>query len=804
MNGTTGNFLHLYFEDRVSLSNSNLKHDIFNEAVRKMQASERLEDVEESEERKETEENNENHRTPEINESDEMDEIEEEIDVYLNNVNENSFNCINTYLVQYPLRPKYRPYNYTSTLQNIYYGTNYNKYRRIKNNQGKTEECFVFEYKLHEYIKEDLHKTNVTIRDSVSKSATDMQQTYNANIGRLISSSVLCDYISSCVGYFKYNPETKNREIYLIPVKDIYQFKPTFDNIDKELKNEPESVPTHENYLQRSSQSGETKQDYENEKDASFFKTQENEELASNEKGKGETDENRKFGKNKWENIYNIYDADSVEAHEIISLFTNVRRTNSVINFQHKERKDTKGNEQKEEFPYMKFDPDGVSYLNTICRDLEETGSDINTTTYVDNRNTMSTKIAPISSLDFGNIDKKENYKTSSNKNEDIIYGNINRFYFLSLSLDEQVIEILRLKNVQTLDEIKRILKYNENEGLLIDTLKKYCVNILGSWVIKSKYLYKFDKETTEKKEKVSNDKFTFIDYKILVRNLLIGLIYKQVEPLIIQFIETEKQKLKKEVHGENKEQGCKNNNNNNTENKSNNICDKNITKKINYSNSILIENFEKATNLPNHIILDIFTPLCEYKHTGYYYKYWIDEDFLRKHIKICLLYHQEWKNKLTEIAKLIQHFKTKSNIINDFHIDKPTIEKHIIRILNNNCFPLSTIHEKLKKEVKNVPIDMNIFKQALASVAVNINNFWCLNIVQENEINNCRNALIQTYQQNYNLVSTKTQLIAEVEKRLKSPLNIPDIYFRNILKELCIQREGRYWFKGNDHLNET
>lgn len=735
----------------------------------------------------------------ETDETDEEEEVEEEIDVYLNNINENSLNCINTYLVQYPLRPKYRPYSYTSTLQNIYYSSGYSKSKKGKGRPEQMEESFVFEYKLHGYITKELHKLNISVREgSSNKEAKDTRRsTNNSDTGRLISSSVICDYVTTCVGFFKYNEEKKKREIYLIPVKDIFQFKPVHGSMDRELKNELDCELTQEPFYRRVPQLTRTKREPENEGLANEHKDDYG--VINGKTGenmKGGTGEQTKMDTGPWENIYNIYDADSEESQEMISLFSSVldKKYVSSGSFQHKETT----SECNENSSYMKFSSDTFSYLNTICKDLEENESEENSCAYLgeNKTNTISTSY---SGYDYANINKKESNALGAVKAEDIIYGNINRFYFFSLSLDEQVLEMMRIKNVLTLEEIKRILKAKEPDSVLMDTIKKYCVNILGAWVIKSKYLYKFLKGKSEKKvEEKSNtdEEFTFVDYKILVRNLLIGLIYKQVEPLMIQFIEGEKQRVKKEISGSYKECGVSSSDGRSR--------DKNMVKKINCTNSILIENFEKATNLPSHIILDIFTPLCEYKLTGYYYKHWIDEEFVRHNLKFCLLYHQKWKTKLAKIAQSIQHYKSKKTIINDFHVDRHTIEKYITRILNNNCFTLPTIYEKVQQESKNTSIDMTVFKMALSNVATNINNMWCLNIVQKNEINNCRNALIQIFQQNYNLVVTKAELIKEVEKRIKCPLNIPDIYFRNMLKEFCIQKEGKYWFKGNDSIVGT
>lgn len=732
----------------------------------------------------------------ETDESSEEGEVEEEIDVYLNNINESSLNCINTYLVQYPLRPKYRPYSYTSTLQNIYYSSGYSKSKRVKGKQEQIEDSFVFEYKLHGYITKELHKLNISVREGGSnKEPKDTRRsTSNSDIGRLISSSVLCDYITTCVGFFKYNGETKKREIYLIPVKDIFQFKPIQGCLDRELKNELDCGLAQDSFYRRAPQLTRIKREPGIEGSSSVHK----DDIGvingkPSENMKGGSGEQTKTDTGSWENICNIYDADSEESQEMISLFTNVLDKKHINSghFPH----DEKISEYSENNSYMKFSSDTFSYLNTICKDLEENESEENSCGYL-GENSANTTNTGYSGYDYANMNKKESNTLSALKTEDIIYGNINRFYFFSLSLDEQVLEIMRIKNVLTLEELKRILKAEEPDSVLMDTAKKYCVNILGAWVIKSKYLYKFFKGKPEKKveEKTNTDEeFTFVDYKILVRNLLIGLIYKQVEPLMIQFIEGERQKVKKERNGPNREYGF-----NSSDGRGR---DKNMVKKINCTNSILIENFEKATNLPNHIILDIFSPLCEYKLTGYYYKYWIDEEFVRHNLKFCLLYHQKWKTKLTKTAQLIHHYKSKKAIINDFHVDRHTIEKCIIRILNNNCFTLSTIYEKVQQESKNTSIDMAVFKVALANVATNINNMWCLNIVQKNEINNCRNALIQIFQQNYNLVLTKAELIKEVEKRIKCTLNIPDIYFRNMLKEFCVQREGKYWFKGNDSI---
>lgn len=736
----------------------------------------------------------------EIDETDEEDEVEEEIDVFLNNINENSLNCINTYLVQYPLRPKYRPYNYTSTLQNIYYSSGYSKSKKVKGKPEEVEESFVFEYKLHGYITKELHKLNISVREGGSNKETKdtRRSTNNSDTGRLISSSVLCDYVTTCVGFFKYNEEKNKREIHLIPVKDIFQFKPVHGNIDRELKNELDCELAQDPFYRRVSQLPKIKRETESEGSSSIQKDDMG--ILNGKAGnntKGGTGENTKIDAGSWENIYNIYDADSEESREMISLFSSVSDKKQIGSggFQQEE----KTSECNENNSYMKFSSDTFSYLNTICKDLEENESEENSCMYLgeNKTNTISTSY---SGYDYGNINKKEISAMGSVKTEDIIYGNINRFYFFSLSVDEQILEMMRIKNVLTLEEIKRILKSKEPDSVLMDTVKKYCVNILGAWVIKSKYLYKFFKGKPEKKvveEKLNTDEeFTFVDYKILVRNLLIGLIYKQVEPLMIQFIEGEKQRVKNEMSGSHKEHGFSSSDSRSR--------DKNLVKKINCTNSILIENFEKATNLPNHIILDIFSPLCEYKLTGYYYKYWIDEEFVRRNLKFCLLYHQKWKTKLTKIAQSIQHYKSKKTIINDFHVDKHTIEKYIIRILNNNCYTMSTIYEKIQQESKNTSIDMTVFKMALSNVAININNVWCLNIVQKNEINNCRNALIQIFQQNYNVVLTKAELIKEVEKRIKCPLNIPDIYFRNMLKEFCIQQEGKYWFKGNDNIVGT
>ena len=85
----------------------------------------------------------------------------------------------------------------------------------------------------------------------------------------------------------------------------------------------------------------------------------------------------------------------------------------------------------------------------------------------------------------------KRHNNSLTNYEEDI-FININMMYFFSLSLDEQIINLFRIKNVQSFQEIKKILKSNIEDEVLLNCVKKYCINILGLWVIKSKYLYKF------------------------------------------------------------------------------------------------------------------------------------------------------------------------------------------------------------------------------------------------------------------------------------------------------------------------
>ncbi|CRG94784.1 conserved Plasmodium protein, unknown function [Plasmodium gallinaceum] len=652
--------------------------------------------------------------------SDSEEEIEEEIDIYLNNINENNLNNINTYLIQYPLRPKYRPYNFTNNIQNIYTSKNYNKLKHIKNNISANEETYVFEYKLHEYVKDDIHESNITYKNE----ATDK------NISRLISTSVLCEYITNCVCIFQYNEIKKKKEIYMIPLKHIYQFKPCLDNIKFEMKfNE---------------------------------KNKNGENLTSDLKNNIEIENNKYINDNStndidtWTNIVNIYDPDSYEAHEILSLFTNIDDKNNMISYKYNGNNNSMKNDIKE----IKFNNDGYLYLNNICKNAKEENSIL---------------------CNSSNKERKfKDNKNSSYRTEEDIYMNINMLYFFSLTLDEQLLKIFRIKNVQRFDEVKKFIKKNVDDESLINTIKNYCVNILGLWVIKSKYLYKFLKGKEKKNE---NDKkletFSYVDYKIRVRDLLLVILFKQVESILLKFIHDRK-----------------------IQNSSNDmINDDNFSKKINSSTSIIIENFEKATNLSNNVLLEIFTPLCEYKYTGYFFKHKIDEIFLCNNINLCLSYNEKWKNKMVKIAKIIQTYKNSKIIINDYKLDTRTLEKNITDLLHNNCLSFDDIYNQIKKEAKNTSIDLPTFNQVLNNIGININNMWCLKIEHENEFNSCRNAVINIYQNNHNAILSKSEIINEVENYIKSSLSIPDIYFRNILKEFCVQKNGKYFFKGNDQL---
>ncbi|SBT42794.1 hypothetical protein POVWA2_044630 [Plasmodium ovale wallikeri] len=680
------------------------------------------------------------------------EEIEEEIDIYLNNVNENNLNNISTYLIQYPLRPKYRPYHFTNSVKNIYKSKTYNKLRHIKSNFNPNEETYLFEYKLHQYMKEDIHQCSTTYKDEHK----------DKNISRLLSTSVLCDYVTNCVCVFQYNEIKKKKEIFMIPLKRIYQFKPCYDNIKvdpncEDKKNEKElSTP-----INNAKENGETTE------------------------GGNRTGENSSTNvvEDKWTHIANIYDPESGEAQEIMNLFTTLGGGNIVGNGmgieKNEEREEgIKSSSRRDEAKQIIFNRDEGSYLDHMCRNSKE-----------DTYNHLI--------HDVGKRERKYKDTVRGNnlyKNEEDIMSNLNMLYFISLNLDEQILKIMRMKNVQRFSEIQKIIKKDVDNETLLRTIRKYCVTIMGLWVIKSKYLYKFlkckEKKTEKEKEaKKKGEIFSYIDYKIRVRDLLLVIVYKQVEPLIMKFIKDFKSGITSadmtKVH--NKNGNNSQNYENNILNGSNNINPTdNPMKKINTTTSIMMENFEKATNLPNSVLVDIFSPLCEYRYTGYFFRHRMDEQFIASNINLCLFYNEKWKKKMMKVAKIIQTYKNSKMVINDFRLDIRMLEKKIIDLLHNNSIPFDDLYDSIKKEVKNINVDIQSFVQALNNIGTHINNIWFLRIENETEFNKCRNAVINMYHNNHNSILSKREIINIVETYIKSPLTIPDIYFRNILKEFC------------------
>ncbi|VWU50971.1 DNA-directed RNA polymerase III subunit RPC5, putative, partial [Hepatocystis sp. ex Piliocolobus tephrosceles] len=756
----------------------------------------------------------------EYSDDDSDNEIEEEIDIYLNDINENNLNNINTYLIQYPLRPKYRPYNYTNNIEKIYKCKNYNKLKYIKNNNVTTnEDTFIFEYKLQEYMeKKNPYESTITYKN----------EQHNKNISRLISTSVLCEYVTNCIGVFKYNEIKKKKEIYLIPLKHIYQFKPCFDqNINFELN----SNGMNQSYIDRDIHSNTNTISISTPLGISTTVnrtiTSDHIELTDNsdslETKKDENNNNFPTERDKsWTNIVNIYEPDSYEAEEIVSLFTNMSSSLDIINCYANNNNSSSiiiggienMNNNKTESDGIKeiyFNSDASLYLNSMVKmDKEDIYDELNNEDDTYDYNTEN-KFQTLNS----NNNISNNINNILNK-EDDIYMDLNMFYFSSLSLDEQILKIMRIKNVQNFKEIQKIIKNNVTSDILLSTIQKYCINILGLWVVKSKYLYKFFKkkeklsENEKKKEKNDNvNNFTYVDYKIKVRDLLLVIIYKQVEPILTQCIkdiEYEKNMNNSDTtkveNGSNKcyyyddtsDVGVSSGNSNSN----NNVA----ANKINSCTPIIIENFEKATNLSNSVLLDIFNPLCEYKYTGYFFKHKIDKKFISEHINLCLSFNEKWKKKMLNIAKIIQTYKNnKTIIINDFKLDKRTLEKNITDLLHNNCLSFDDIYNKLKKDMSNTNIDLQTFLEALNNIAININNMWALQIETNNEFNKCRNGVIKIYQNDCNLILSKKELIKKLEEEIKSPITIPDIYFRNILKELCVHKDGKYMFKGNDIL---
>ncbi|EUD69333.1 hypothetical protein C922_00196 [Plasmodium inui San Antonio 1] len=729
------------------------------------------EDLKELSNYKYEEESDDNSR---ISDSEDDDEIEEEIDIYLNNINENNLNNINTYLIQYPLRPKYRPYNYTSNIQKIYACKNYSKLKQIKSKCNMNEETYVFEYKLHEYMKEEDSHDSITIyRDPEN----------DRNVSRLISTSVLCEYITNCVCLFQYNEIKKKKEIYMVPLKHIYQFKPWHDNIkldtDVKGKSNP-SEPVQANNIKESAEPGESK-----------YPSESNQPVTP---------------EHQWTSIVNIYESDSLEAYEMLELFTNVNKKNDIFSC-----RDDAGDSNKnpgegsttanvnslEENPneqdlQIMFHKDAELYLNHMCKNAKED----NTSHLPSDGNVKDRKLKDSS-----------RHSSSLYRNEEDVSTNLNMLYFFSLNLDEQILKIMRLKNVQRFGEIQKIIKKKIDQDILLNTVQKYCVNVLGLWIIKSKYLYKFLKgkepKSESEKRKKELENFSYVDYKISVRDLLLVIIFKQVEPILLKHVYDIRVGKKGPNDARKRGEDDKRNDSDSNSNLSRNADPDADSKKINSSTSILMENFEKATNLPNNVLSEMFLPLCEYKYTGYFFKHKMDENFVNNNTKLCLSINEKWKKKMVKIAKIIQTYKNSKIIINDYKLDIRTLEKNITDVLHNNCIPFDDIYNKIRKGAKNTNIDLPFFMKALNNIALQINNIWFLRIENQSEFNKCRNAVINIFQTNHNSVFSKSEIVKHVEMVIQSPLTIPDIYFRNILKEFCVQRNGVYLFKGNDQLRQ-
>eukprot|EP01071_Lankesteria_metandrocarpae_P005156 Lankesteria_metandrocarpae@DN3886_c0_g1_i1.p1 len=690
-------------------------------------------------------------RHPEI---DDDDEVVEEMDVYLNRLEEGT----SVYVLQYPLRPSYRPYGDQGQLSGV-------EFRR---NQGTMR------------LSYDLNSRGSNFDSDKNMDGAIVDGRVDAEGGAIINHSLASGivYDPNCTYAVGIRHEGN---LYLTPVSKLLQFRPQFTHIDRAVEVSQKRASAHfaRTSCDDSSTGGGTKpkgksSDAGAGSDTSTVAGEVSEEsmvqaqdsnltpelwlakansLGVFFNGPGgemrEVTEGRQkipFGKlttlleeEPWIAIETLYDAESTESFEILELLCSF------------EVKVPEGEEVED------ASGDGDAALNAMGIATKRTRTG-NNTAVAGTGNTAKAKVKYVSKrvtdgryvpevifhpeleayLDAlcGTAAQRSSASIGSVSSGALSYQSLSR-----KPVEQQVLVILKHRHVLTFKTVKSLVTRKLKDDELVTLLRKFGTLVFGNWVCKSEYVYD--------------------GYEALCRDLLL---------MLLQM----KQKATQR------------------------------------------ELFCNQTKLPMATVTEMLQQVAEFRGTAWHFKLPPDNEFVTNFPKERDAAREWWGDRMKVVrGEMSNHLKRQASALaaaksGTSNFDRAKLVRVIEKCLKDcGAMLLKDIYretEKRSKLVAGSPVGSfteSDLLQVLPDFAIDIRGVWALRQLGDKRIDAWRDVIITLFRTNTEPLS-KDAIMREISTSVQQMEPIPDLVMRSLLREFAINKEGKWHFKQQPEESKT
>lgn len=404
---------------------------------------------------------------------DDDDPVIREIEVYVNRIRNPNVSAEETessgasmFLLQYPLRPIYRPYGDQGRLVKI----KYRKYQKL--------------LQMHYVLNTESDNFDPQQRAELLENQLTGPSEKSGAIGGTVShilNSMGCVSTNSSYGLGL----LQENRLYVTPLTSVLQFRPDFSHVDEE---ESRARKRAENHLKPGTEASETstptttssksKKEKKTSKEENvevgtvISSTQQTTSTPSRPVIPPESEWHRYppsrvrdflLGE-PWENVDLFYDPDSTETHEIVQLLTSFEVPVPKSSKENDDNLTMSSNEEEEEdrqkykrvsggslVPKIQFSSEHLSYVNRLCS--HEQNPEVTTST-------------------------------------DALSGSLSYLSLSRLPIDQQVLRILQHRHIESFSKIKSLLTKKISDEELVMHLRSYGEIILGNWVCKSALIY--------------------------------------------------------------------------------------------------------------------------------------------------------------------------------------------------------------------------------------------------------------------------------------------------------------------------
>ncbi|KAF8820281.1 Dna-directed Rna polymerase III RPC5, partial [Cardiosporidium cionae] len=672
-------------------------------------------------------------REEEDEETDEDGPIEREIDVYINRVDDATIS-----LLQYPLRPVYRPYGDQGQLTKVEF--------------RKQQRTLQMTYNLN--IAGENFDDSQHIQFPGDVAALRESQAAQVSRHQLKSQQAISPHCSYGVGILR------DGNLYITPITSLLQFRPNFQKVDAErlltqqkatekLRESSERLAASDASMVSMDEmvSGATLPPGNASLTSSSFvniplKTErEDQTLKSTGHPSFELTTHRGYEKEAslsgvagavispptfaysssllekrsriphsrlrdaeeeepWIPIDTFYDSDSPEAYEIINVLCSMKKikgnqVSKIISTEDVITLDV-SNEEEDVIPDVKFVEDFSSYMNCLCSTQE--------------------RIIPGSSPAHASTTNSLNY-----------------LFLSKLPMDQQVLEILKQRHVETFDKIKNHLTRPWPDKILLKTLENIATLIMGNWVIKSHYVYD--------------------GYQMLCRDFILGLLIRQEGK---PGIPREPLKLA--------------------------TC-----LPLDILNHLLME-IGECHSAGWQFKLQRDVQFCK----NYPEEVARSEAYWKERMIFIVREIQQRREEFLKGNK--NAFLSKSNGLSK------SLTKECETLLQRSVLTVEELKqnlEQLHSEESTEFLTKEKLATALTSFAIEIGPVWALKKLGDEQVDKYRDILISLFR-SYQQPLTKAVILEEFEKVLDHKFELPDFTFRKLMREFAVNEAGRWVFKGS------